>query len=339
MEPKNKTDLTAECDAMVARIAAVQNERKLSDAKLVNEYPEIGSAKTWKDRLLARNWKELNLERWHRKLSRVCIVLDGGSPDDDFLADLPFAIEMHARILKLERQTNDRRILVCLAPNGCGKSFFARWEVAQARSARAMVRLRPSWRNKIGHIAAGIVRALGDEPADNTPAHCEDHAIRLLRQSPRTLFLDQAHEGSVAVMHLLRAFVDETPSRFVYLAYSTAYRSVITASNDALIEAQAWLGRCMKPVFDLYKHGTRAEDAAFYLRRLGGLSPTAAGSLAAEIIPALQAHTNLRLLDDAIEAARAADGSDDPEPETIKREIFRLSGLDPKRVAARTEET
>jgi hypothetical protein len=329
---KTKTELMAELDAMVARIATMQSERSLSDAKLLNDYPDIGSAKTWKDRLLARKFNELNLERWHRKLLRVCTILDGGSPEEDFFPDLPFAEEMRARLLKLERQTNDRRILPCLAPNGTGKSAVARWAVNQSRSTRAMVRLRPSWRNKIVHITRGIVRALGEEPTSSNPAECEEAAIRLLRSSPRTLFLDQAHEGGVAVMHLLRAFVDETPSRFVYLAYNTAYRNVLTASTDALIEAQAFLGRCLKPAFDLYKEGTRQKDVAFYLRRVAALTEASAGSLAAEILPALNRHTNLRLLDDAIAAARADDGSDDPKAETIKRKIFELSGLDPKAI-------
>ncbi len=330
---KNDAQLREEMDAMISRIAAIQAERELTDSKLIDEYPQLGSAKTWTDRLLARNWKELNHRRWHKNLLAVCTILDGGSPEEDFFSDLRFAVEMRARLTKLERQTNDRRILVCLAPNGCGKSAFARWAVNQARSRRAMVRLRPSWRNKISHIARGITRALGEEPVNTNPADCEDAAIRLLRSQPTTLFLDQAHEGGVAVMHLLRAFVDETPSRFVYLGYSTGYRSVITASNDALIEAQAFLGRCQKPVFDLYRDGTRNEDVKFYLQRVAGLSDPAATGLVDKILPALNRHTNLRLLEDAIQAARAEDGSDDPKAESIRAKIFALSGLDPKQEA------
>jgi len=138
------------------------------------------------------------------------------------------------------------------------------------------------------------------------PAEVEQAVIEGLSAQPKTLFVDQAHEGGVQLMHELRAFVDETPARFVYLAYDTAFKRVQTASTDALIEAQAFLGRCLKPSFDLYRNGILNKDVNFYLRKRGGLSASAAESVTAKILPALQGHTNLRLLDDAIEAAEAA---------------------------------
>jgi len=326
---------TKELESMIARVAAVQTERGLSDSKLVETFTELGSAKTWRDRLVPHSWGELNINRWHVKLARVCTILDGGTPDEDFYKDMPFAVEMHSRLVQLERATNDRRILVCLAPNGTGKSAFARWAVAQRRTSRAVLRIRPTWRNKLGHIARGICTALGETTAATNPAECEDHAIRLLRSQPYTLFLDQAHEGGVALMHLIRCLVDETPSRFVYLAYNTAYRAVSTGSTDALIEAKAFLGRCRKPIFDLYKDGLRKGDAEFYLRTVGGLSDTAANSLATEIVQALNRDTNLRLLDDAIEdAENQRDGT--RLADRIKTAVFRLSGLDPKQI--KTEE-
>jgi len=339
MKDTKQTEQTRieELDAMIARIMAIQTERSLGDSSLIAEYPDLGSAKTWRDRLIPRAWDQINLHRWHAKLTRVCTVIDGGSPDDDFYPDLPFAREMAAQVMALERQTNDRRVAIILAPTGTGKSFTARWQVSQRRSVRAIVRIRPSWRNKAGHINAGIIRALGEEPQSTTPAFLEDAAIRLLRQQPRTLFLDQAHEGGVALMHLIRAYVDETPSRFVYLAYNTAYRAVMSGTRDAMIEAHAFLGRCRKPIFDLYTAGTRQPDAAFYLRQTAGLSETAADSLAVEILPALNRLHNLRLLDDAIERAEADDKPGLSMQEKIKHHVLVLSGLAPQQTRTAKE--
>jgi len=338
MEAKTREQMIADMIPIIARIAVVQKERSLGDSKLCDEFPQLGSAKTWKDRLLPHNWKELKLELWHRRLCAVGTILDGGVPDEDFHIELPFAQEMAKRLKWLERQTNDRRILTCLAANGCGKSLFTRWAVAQKRSTRAVVRIRPSWRNKLLHISRGIAAALGKAINSNSPPEVENECIELLKGQPRTLFVDQAHEGGVAVMHLLRAFVDETPSKFVYLAYDTAYRHVLSASNDAAIESQAWLGRCVKPVFDRYSRGTRVEDVKFYLVRYADLSDDAAASHAAKILPALNLHTNLRLLDDAIEHARARSRDDNPAGEDIRASVYELSGLDPKAVEARTED-
>jgi len=302
------TEQINEIKVIVGRLAAIQRAREISTGQLLREYPDVGSSKTWTDRLLplldGKALEGLHVERTLGRLKRVAAILDGGSPDEVFYPEMGFAREMFARLGKLERQTNDRRILVCLAPNGCGKSAFARWAVAQDRTRRCYVRMRPTWRNRSVHICTGIARALGLTTQSTNPAEVEHAVIEGLTSQPRTLFVDQAHEGGVQLMHELRAFVDETPSRFVYLAYDTAFKRVQTANTDALIEAQAFLGRCLKPPFDLYRNGIASEDAAFYLEK-AGMTRSQAESVTARILPVLRGHTNLRLLDDAIETAEA----------------------------------
>lgn len=294
---------------IVARLDNIQKARNISANQLLREYPDIGSSKTWTDRLLpllAGSPPEgIHLERTLRRLKRVAAILDGGSPDEIFWPEMGFASEMIARLKKLENQTNDRRILVCLAPNGCGKSAFARWAVARDPIRRCYVRMRPTWRNRAVHICSGIARALSLSIQSSNPAEVEQTVIDSLNSKPKTLFVDQAHEGGVQLMHELRAFVDETQSRFVYLAYDTAFKRVQTANTDALIEAQAFIGRCLKPPFDLYRNGIAAQDAAFFLEK-SGLSRSQAISVAVAILPTLRGHTNLRLLDDAIESAQDA---------------------------------
>ncbi len=316
--------------AVVGRLLEVQRSRKLSDKQLLDEYPDIGSTKTWRQRLLAGCWDAMHADRTLARLARVAVVLDGGLPDAVFYRDLPFVKDLMARLTLLERQTSDRRILVVLAPNGTGKTSVARWCVAQERSRRSYCRLRPAWRNKELHIANGMARALGSDDATSSAAEAEQRLVGMLSGQPRTVFLDQAHEGGPALMHLLRALVDETPSRFVYLGYDTAFRRVQTANTDALIEAQAFLGRCLKPVFDAYKGGIQQVDVTRYLERATGMTATAAGSVAKRVTPVLQRFTNLRLLADAIDSARAGSDEDEASADDIVVHVHGLAGLDPE---------
>lgn len=319
-----------EIKAIVGRLAEIQGARGLSDSQLKREYPDIGSTKTWRSRLLAGKLEELNIDRTLLRLRRVASILDGGSPDEVYYPDMGFAKEMTRRLALLEHQTNDRRILVCLAPNGCGKSAFARWAVAQKRAQRTYVRIRPTWRNKKMHICAGIAKALGKATPSTNVATVENLVIETLNEGePRTVFIDQAHEGGVELMHEMRAFVDETPARFVYLAYPTAYNRVQTGTTDALIEAKAFLGRCLKPPFDLYRAGIAATDVQTYLQTVAGLSRSLAESVSVKVLPVLRAHTNLRLLDDAISSAEAAaDRADNKKPlaELVVEEVINLAG-------------
>ena len=297
---KLKQDQIAELKKLSARILAIQVDRRLSDTQLVKDYPHIGSTKTWRNRILEQRWDEINLITQLQNLRSVSDILDGRLPGEFFDAEMPFATQMTKLLNRLERSTNDRRILVCLAPNGTGKSVFARWAVAQKNGTRSVVRMRPTWRNKKVHICAGIARAIGKPVTTTNPADVEHALIEALIAEPRTVFIDQAHEGGVELMHELRSFVDETPSRFVYLAYPTAYSRVQTGSTDAMIEAQAFIGRCLKPPFDNYRHGILVEDVRRYLVKVGSLTPLQAESTAARVLPTLRSTTNLRLLDDAI---------------------------------------
>jgi hypothetical protein len=331
------TELKTEIRGIVARVREVQDARGLSDKQLLREFPQLGSTKTWRQRLVEEQFDDINVARLVGKLRQIATILDGGLPDEEFHSEMPFAFEMLTRLRKLENQTNDRRILVCLAPNGCGKSMFARWAVSQDRSHRCYLRMRPTWREKKLHICAGFVRALGGTVSTSNVAEVEGKAIEALQGEPRTVFIDQAHEGGVALMHELRAFVDETPSRFVYLAYPTAYHRVQTASNDALIEAQAFLGRCLKPPFDLYKKGIQQGDVEIFLQRVGGLPTTAAKSVAVEVLQTLRSHTNLRLLEDAIESATSKAGGKIPPVPMLVEEINALAGESAK-ATEKTEE-
>lgn len=327
-----------EIRAIVDRLAAVQTAQKWSDRELVDNYPDLGSTRTWRQRLLASELKDLNLDRTLERLRKVAVILDGGTPDAIYYADMGFAAEMKQRLGLLERQTNDRRILVCLAPNGTGKTSFALNAVAGKRASRAYIRIRPSMRNKHVHLCRGISRALGSDSNCNDANVVEENLISTLRSEPRTIFLDQAHEGGVALMHLLRALVDETPSRFVWLGYETAYRRVLAANTDALIEAQAFMGRCLKPVFDLYKAGTRAGDVTTYIQRAAGIDTNVARSITNRVITPLNRHTNLRLLDDAIQVARAASVNDEPEADRIVAEVYRLAGIEKPTALIQEEE-
>lgn len=333
------TEARAEIQATVARLVEIQRTRKLSDRQMVEEYPDLGSPKTWRQRLVSGILEGLKQDRLLVKMRRLAQVLDGGSPDEVFYPDAPFAREMMGRLTYLERQTNDRRILACLAANGTGKSSFARWAVAQSRSTRAIVRMLPTWRNKPLHICLGIVRSLGGDLETTSPSIAEREVITMLRGQTRTLFLDQAHEGGVQLMHLLRGFVDETPARFVYLAYHTAFRLVLTSSADAHVEAQAFMGRCVKPIFDTYKGGTIERDVAFYLERTAGIKRDTAASISSRCTRALRSGTNLRLLDDAIAAARSASDDDEPEADKIVADVYRLAGIDPQSTPVTREES
>ena len=330
-------DQLAEMRGIVSRIQEIQTHRKLSDRALIDNYPDLGSPKTWRSRLIPGTGDGLNPERTLASLRKITVFLDGGTPDAVFFEGMPFAQQVITRLTLLERCTTDRRILVVLAPNGSGKTTVARGAVNQSRASRAYCRLRPGWKNKEVHICNGIARALGDSKPLASAAEAEDRLVALLTAERKTLFLDQAHEGGSALMHLLRVLVDETPSRFVYLGYDTAFSQVRNSNSDAMIEAQAFLGRCQKPVFDTYGEGVGFEDVVAYIQFAAGVSAPRAKAVAPRLVPVLRRSGNLRLLDDAITRALAMSAENEVEPESIIQLSYQLASEDPEAAPAAAE--
>lgn len=304
-------ELKAHALEVIRRVKEIQETLKLSDRELVARYPQLGSAKSWRERMLTGTLEGLNLKRLASRLTELAQILDGGTPVEAYVEDLGFAQTMSVKLARLEGQRTDRRVLVCLAPTGVGKTVWARRVFNENRATRLYVRANPSWRENLVHICHGILDRMGEQPTSTGKKAALDHLIAKLRVEPKTLIIDEAHEGGVALMRIVKVLIDETDCRVVYLAYGTEFDRVRSATVGALIEAQQFLGRCVKPVFDLYAAGTQEADVQTYLRRIGGLRGEVV-VVAREMLSLLRKNYNLRLLDDAISEARLrADNADE----------------------------
>ena len=205
---------------LVARIERQQKALGLNDSQFVERYGRwIGSTKTWRERFLAGAFDDLRLDRWQKRLTALVTELDGGSVADEFF-DLPFVRAYNAQLSILQRQHNDRRCLVVLGVTGVGKTAWARRHCADHPRETAYVKARLGWRNSPASISNGIARAIGCREAAGAIAAL-DSVVEALRGSRLTVFMDDAHEGGIALMKIVKTLIDETPSRFVLLAYRT----------------------------------------------------------------------------------------------------------------------
>ncbi len=78
MEKRELTEEQRKLEGLVARIEAHQAELGLGDAPFVARYQRhLGSAKTWRDRLCARKWDELNIQKSLERLSGLVDRIEG----------------------------------------------------------------------------------------------------------------------------------------------------------------------------------------------------------------------------------------------------------------------
>jgi hypothetical protein len=327
-----------EARAAVARLKKAQTTLKLSNSQFVGRFRDgngdvlLGSQRTW-ERMSKDEWDNNKPEKWLDKLRQACSQLDGGTPVRNVFPDMPFFKKATEILNRLEAQKTDRRIAVMLGWTGTGKSVWARAQVDKQRATRIYVRAMPGWREKGIAICSGIIQAINGERLELNMGY--DEALGklklLLGSSDITVFLDEAHEGGVELMKIIRYLVDETTSRFVYLGYPTEYNRVVAASTGALAEARQFLGRALKPIFTDYQNGTKVEDVAVILKR-NGFDAADARDVAARTTPSLVAGTGLRMLADCLELAKewAAEDEADLSPDLIQEALEEMTGVSVK---------
>lgn len=342
-------DQTKEARELVGQIASYQDGQ--SDQAFCRKYSRyIATPDLWRRRMLAGQFDEVSPKRLPL-LRALLEVLRGGSNKGETYQDLPFYRDFQRGIEKLESQDNDRRIFAVLASIGVGKTRACVGALQADQKGdweRILITVPITWRENKGAILHGIARALGcDDPnrgADPTLASI----VSTLASRP-TLIFDEAHQGGVMLMRIIKDIVNASTARAVYVALRTEYARVVGATSANLIEARQFIRRCMTPVFDTYAEGTvslspsddeddDAGDVTLFIEHRTKFDRKAASALAERIIERLRLSGNLSTLADAIDLAkiRAARNSGRLSPDDIESAVTRICG---KSRAVLTNET
>lgn len=294
-----REDQIEELEACVARIKRHQEALGEADREFVDRYRDyLGSDKTWRHRLCAGKYEDMRIGSRLEKLRMMIASIDGGSRLSGVFRDMPVYEGFMKRYRQLQGNQTDRRCMVMLAETGCGKSIAAR-DVYEANPRKvAYVRCRPTWKNRNLRIVNGVARGIGLTDG-GVADEVLDRVIEQLKANPITLILDESHDGGLTLLKLVKCLIDETPSRFVVMAFPTLWNELIRSSSGAWSEARQLYGRTIKPIYDDYSKGTTVADVACMLRHSLGFNGHSE-DVAGEIVDIVRGNGNLRLLSDVI---------------------------------------
>ena len=292
-------------NALIERIERHQAALKLNDSRFVARYQRhLGSTKTWRDRLCARNWAEIGrtLEKWEQKLRLFVAELDGQVQLVDFQDSLPIAKYGQQLYDSLQDQRNDRRVAWLIGPTGVGKS----WTMARIKSENprdsVYYHVNRGAKDSMMEISKQLARATNASTATSA-AGTFANVVEALIANPLTLIIDDVHEGGVLMLKLVKHLVDDTRVKLILGTYPTAWNALVNGSTDAHAEAQQLLGRSLKPVEKRWIKGVTVPDVTAYLK--GAIGGNGDCKVVAErITPTLVRNGNFRLLADAVELAR-----------------------------------
>lgn len=308
-------DQQARLDALIARIETHQDNLRLSDKQFASRYSRhLGSAKSWRHRLVARDWAALGtrLDKWEAQLTKFVTELDGGAGAIS-IVEIPILRHTRALYEQLQGQGSDRRFAVILGKTGTGKSQSLRTvhrecTVAQktkpdVRGQAVYLEADETWKENKTRCIEGIALALGIAPLRTASATFHS-ILEHLKANPLTLLIDEFHEGGVLLMKLCKTIINKTRAKILAASYPTGWNRLTNGSTDAYNEAQQLLGRTLKPIVRVWDRGCTVDDLTIYLDRAAGLNGQAR-YVADRIHGAISSAGNLRDLADALELAEA----------------------------------
>jgi hypothetical protein len=316
----------AELDRLIARVEQYRLALGLTHSQFATRYAQyIGSHKSWEFRLLARQWDELKLNTWTPKLRKFVAQLDGGSQEQEIFTTLP--IVKHAEYLyeTLQSRGNDRRCAMLIGTQGTGKSLALRHVQRSNKFSPVFLSANETWKDSRMRIATALAQAVNatiSASASQTFQNCVD----ALKANPCTILIDEAHEGGVLLMKLVKTIINETSARVMLCIYPTAWARLLNGANDAYAEAQQLLRRTWRPVRNEWLNGITARDLDAWCKAVALPSLKAR---AAELLPRVNKHGNYSLLADALERSRLIADETDAEltPDLFLEQINELCGL------------
>lgn len=305
-----------ELDRLITRIEQHRTALGLSHSRFATRFARhIGSHKTWEFRLLPRKWTELKPETWLPKLRGFIAEIDGVLGGQEIFESLP--IVKHAAYLfdHLQSRQNDRRCAMLIGTHGTGKTLGLRFIQRDNDFSPVFISANETWKDSRMRISTAL--AVGVNATTNVSAsQTFQNVLENLKSSPATILIDEAHEGGVLLMKLVKSIINETRSCVILSVYPTAWRRLLNGANDAYSEAQQLLRRTIRPVKLDWMGGIGEPDLNAWCAATKMQSLKAR---AAELLPLLRRHGNFSLLADALERSQVlADEQDAP----LTPEIF-----------------
>lgn len=319
-----------ELDALIRRIEKYQADIGLSDSRFGARYAHyIGSPKTWTDRLKPRAYESIKakIEKWSGKLRQFIDEIDGLHHAQVTFEEFP--IVRHAARLydTLAAQRDDRRCAMLIGVQGTGKTLALRHLQAMHPAATKFFSANETWKDSRMCIASAIASGIGS-PVETSASGTFIKALARLKEQPITLLIDEAHEGGVLLMKLVKTIINETPARIIMAQYPTSWNRLNNGANDAYAEAQQILRRTQRPVRMNWINGLRAEDVEAFFKA-HKLTAGFNAALIRELLPIVQQHGNYSLLADAFDMSSklADEGDEDITPQIFKASVREICGL------------
>lgn len=217
---------------LARRIYDWANKSGLPLARVIRDYPGLGSDRTWRD------LRENNLDGYdidsqlnnYRAAWNVIEEVSGSSGQETLFDNLNPVLMLRQAALQAMKTNGTNRVVILQAPSGCGKTTALRMLCGKYGQRIVRVEASDAWSDKPSALLGAILRALGLTELPGSPTERLEKCQDLLNISRRCVAIDEAHHLGQHSLNTIKTLVNTTPGEFILVAIPTLWAKLETKS-------------------------------------------------------------------------------------------------------------
>lgn len=255
---------------LARQIEAWRTGRRVSLSRLVRDYPEVGSDRTY-NKLLAGDTSQLNVERHlhnYRAAARRIDEARARTGREPLLRELRNAEEVRLAVAELHQVEGHDRLVVIEGGTGTGKSTCLKI-LGELYPAHHHVEATVAWRTLTSALSDMALAVGMESRRDALPrggAALLNGIISTLGDKRALVLIDEGQHMTPEVLNTLKTLLNKTRAMFVVAAIDTLWRKLQAAAWQ---EAKQLVFNRMHCRVVLQPPGQ--EDVAVYVRARTGL--------------------------------------------------------------------
>lgn len=254
----------------------------LSDTKLVNRFPALGSTKTFQ-RVLKADLEELNIDKQLAAYRSVWELIQEELPkhsEEVVLESLDTVAKSRLAYLEARNAAGNTRFVLIEGDTGCGKTTALQALMSKYKGAGVLIECSAAWRDRPSALLYDLAVALGGgkDSTLSQPARLRE-VLALLGKASRLVCIDEGHEMGPKCLNTLRTLINQSQSVFVVAALNTLWERL--EKKDAYAEAKQLIGNRLQRRVKLHRvSSTDARRLIQSITRMAGDPLEKTGDLA-----------------------------------------------------------
>ncbi len=294
-----------------ARIMDWQKARGWTTARMIREFPDLGSDKTY-NALANGKLEEYDADAWAARYEAVLALIqdaDGsGAVAEERYDDLSGPRRVKRALLDLLEAQGNARVLVLEGPSGIGKTTAI--DLVRARYGKRIVAVEAAeaWGDNPGALLKSLLKKLGMPIPPSSTYECLDACVEALGKTRVCVVVDEAHHLGPRCLNSVKTLVNSTPGEFVLSAIETLWRRLEKANYE---EARQLTTNRLAERVSLSL--AEADVARYVERAVPGCDAKVAKAAARLVCAEAARHGNMAFVRDCCRAVRRLCGDAAPD--------------------------